>query len=411
LSDKQPEKQKIRIGDDGELEIVEHDEPQDWEESKLKRSASPLQKLSRSQLIPLLVILQTLCIGALCGGVALVALGIVDLGNVRCAVFGGCPTTTSVAREIVVIPTSTITPLPPPDRRVTETTTPLPPPDRRVTESPCGPDALSETRQDSQTKEPKIAFVSDRQMPFGAIYLADIVPVPVCRLVSYPEGIAHASWSPDGKQMAFVSSRGISIAKANGTGQKLIYTESVSDDPVHWSPDGTRLLFVGEHANGGTSINVIGMDGKNLQVLTDGRARDRSPTWNQDGTKIAFDSDRSGIQTIYLMESDGSNVRRLTNGPDYHPDWSPDGKQMAFASDRDGDREIYIADADGSIPLRLTISVGRDDYPRWSPDGRRIAFVSYRNGNNEIYVMGGTGTNQIQLTNHRANDTWPVWVP
>jgi Tol biopolymer transport system component len=397
LPDSQIDGQKLRLGDDGEIEIVEHDEPQDWEEAKLKRSASPLQKLSRSQLIPLLVILQTLCIGALCGGVALVALGVVDLGNVRCAVFGGCPTATSVAREIVVIPTSTITPLPPPDPRVTE--------------SPCGPDALSETSQDSQTKEPKIAFVSDRQMPFGAIYLADIVPVPTCRLISYPDGVTHVSWSPDGNDMAFVSSRGISIANANGTAQKLIYTEPVSDDPVRWSPDGSRLLFVGEHANGGTSINVIGVDGKNLRILTDGRAHDRSPTWKPDGTKIAFASDRTGIQVIHIMDADGSNVLRHSQGQDYNPDWSPDGKQIAFVSDRDGDRDIYVVDADnGANPFRLTISVGRDDYPRWSPDGSRIAFVSYRNGNNEIYVMSSGGTNQVQLTNHRANDRWPVWV-
>jgi Tol biopolymer transport system component len=278
-------------------------------------------------------------------------------------------------------------------------------------EQACGPDALSETSQTNQAKEPKIAFVSDRQMPFGAIYLSDIVPVPVCRLASYPDGITHVSWSPDGKQMAFVSSRGISIANANGTAQKLIYKVPVSDDPVRWSPDGTHLVFVDEHPNGGTIINVIGVDGKDLRSLTDGRARDRALAWSHDGKQIMFMSDRNSTQAIYVMEADGSNVRRLTEGPDYNPDWSPDGKQIVFASDRDGDREIYVASVDGSNPLRLTISIGRDDYPRWSPDGTQIAFVSYRNGNNEIYVMGAAGTNPVRLTNHRANDTWPVWVP
>lgn len=123
------DKQKLRLGDDGEIEIVEAEEPQDWEEAKLKRSASPLQKMARSQLIPLLVIIQTLCIGALCGGAALVGLGVVNLENLRCNMFSSCPTVTRVVQEILVIPTSTITPLPPPDPAVTE--------------APCGADALA----------------------------------------------------------------------------------------------------------------------------------------------------------------------------------------------------------------------------------------------------------------------------
>lgn len=67
-------------------------------------------------------------------------------------------------------------------------------------------------------------------------------------------------------------------------------------------------------------------------------------------SKIAFASDRTGDQEIYVMDSDGSNVVQLTHSPgwDAMPAWSPDGNKIAFQSDRDGNREIYVMDADGS---------------------------------------------------------------
>ena len=80
----------------------------------------------------------------------------------------------------------------------------------------------------------------------------------------------------------------------------------------------------------------------------------------------------------------------LTNSADYdwYPSWSPDGGHIAFDSIRDGDLEIYVMGSDGSNPRRLTNSAGFDAWsPSWSPDGRYIAFASIRDGNFEIYVM------------------------
>ena len=97
-------------------------------------------------------------------------------------------------------------------------------------------------------------------------------------------------------------------------------------------------------------------------------------------SQIAFVSDRDGSRRIFLMDSDGSDQRPVTDpahGEDTWPAWSPDGTRIAFVSDRDGDREIYVMRADGGGPRNVSNRPSDDDtQPAWSPDGTTIAFVS-----------------------------------
>jgi Tol biopolymer transport system component len=107
----------------------------------------------------------------------------------------------------------------------------------------------------------------------------------------------------------------------------------------------------------------------------------------EEGTKIAFTSDRDVNKEIYVMNAqDGSNQTRLTDNAasDEFPSWSPDGTKIAFTSDRDGNKEIYVMNAqDGSNQTNLTLDPATDEFPSWSPDGTKIAFVTGA----EIYVM------------------------
>jgi len=100
-------------------------------------------------------------------------------------------------------------------------------------------------------------------------------------------------------------------------------------------------------------------------------------------TKIAFSSWRDGNGEIYVMNTDGSEQKRLTNSPnsDGSPCWSPDGKKIVFTSKRDGNIEIYVMNADGSEQRNLTNNPAIDAWPSWSPDGEKIAFNSGRDGN------------------------------
>ena len=115
--------------------------------------------------------------------------------------------------------------------------------------------------------------------------------------------------------------------------------------------------------------------------LTHHKGGDFNPAFSPDGKQIAFSSDRDGYREseIYVMQADGSNVRRLTHSPgwDGSPAWSLDGKWIYFYSQRDAAPGIYRMKADGSGQTRII--AGPALSPAVAPDGR-IAYAAQQNG-------------------------------
>lgn len=163
------------------------------------------------------------------------------------------------------------------------------------------------------------------------------------------------------------------------------------------------ILFVSSR-DGNNEIYAMNSNGENVRRLTNHGAKDRGPKWSPDGKKILFyTSRRNGFQ-IYTMDPDGSNVTNVTgisgNAPksNYHADWSPNGKKIVFNSSRDGNGEIYVMNADGSNQIRLTDNSAPDIFPTWSPNGKKIAFISSRDGPPELYTMNSDGTGLFKVT-------------
>lgn len=147
-----------------------------------------------------------------------------------------------------------------------------------------------------------------------------------------------------------------------------------------------------------------------------------SPTAFGGSGQIAFASNRTGLVQVWLMNSDGTQQRPLTNMPDgaCQPTWSPDGQKLAFISPCAGRRDqyenakIYILDLASStdpLPLPLPASPASDYDPAWSPDGNRIAFTSTREGNPDIYVYNFLDGSLKQLTSERYVEKQPAWSP
>jgi len=203
----------------------------------------------------------------------------------------------------------------------------------------------------------------------------------------------------------------IFVMRDNGTDPRRLTDSLGPDFKPSWSPDGQQIAFRTSR-DGQDEIYVMNADGTCQRNLTQDPADDRSPAWSPDGKLIAFDhffNDR--FQDVTIIDIGGLAMRRVTTSSGEYPAWSPDGTKIAFASARGGDYDIYVIDADGINERRLTRTPGYDMYPAWSPDGEGIAYESGPDAFRrlQIHFMRADGTGDRALTSDEATNRFPAW--
>jgi TolB protein len=219
---------------------------------------------------------------------------------------------------------------------------------------------------------------------------------------------------------------------AQVSADSLVRLTAVRDAYPFWSPDGKQVVFQSDrHTNmsGDFAIYIMDVDGTNIRRLTFREESDETPVWSPDGSKILFSSYvKAEDNELFLMKTDGTDITQLTNHPgrDGHQKFSPDGTRIIFNSQRDDDGkgeirnyEIYEMKLDGSDIGRLTDFPEWDTYPSISPDGSKIVWrrvlptggTSDSGRNSEIFVMNRDGSDPMNLTNHSAFDGYPSWSP
>jgi len=148
------------------------------------------------------------------------------------------------------------------------------------------------------------------------------------------------------------------------------------------------------------------------QRLTDGPGIDVGGSYSPDGSKIVFESDRSGNQQIYVMDADGGNQRRISffGGRAATPEWSPRGDQIAFTHIA-GDLRIAVMSPGGG-GMRYLTSSWQDEAPTWAPNGRIVQFfrTARNSGETSIWQVDLTGRNERRL-NTPVGASDPAWGP
>lgn len=226
-----------------------------------------------------------------------------------------------------------------------------------------------------------VAFASLRTAN-REIFVLDLSSGALLNVSQSPGDDNWPRWSPNGQQIAFHSNRDgnyeIYVVNADGTGLRRVTNNALLDQWPDWSPNGKQIAF-----RRGFDVYTIDADGEeqNPRRLTNlPTTIDQMPAWSPNGQQIAFMSLRLGYCSVFLMSVEGDTpehpaVNLTPKSPadanstwcSRAPSWSRNGQQIYFQSVRPstgGDVELFVMNSDGSNVQRLTLSPGEDGGPR-----------------------------------------------
>ena len=164
--------------------------------------------------------------------------------------------------------------------------------------------------------------------------------------------------------------------------------------------------------SGNTDIYRIPATGGASTRLTNTPGINVGGSYSPDGSKIVFESDRSGSQQVYVMNADGSDQHRISffGGRAATPEWSPRGDQIAFTH-IGGNFRIGVMTPSGG-DMRLLTDSWQDEAPTWSPNGRIVQFfrTERNSGRTGIWQVDLTGRNERKLQTP-VDGSDPAWGP
>ena len=265
----------------------------------------------------------------------------------------------------------------------------------------------------------------------GSIYLVSIdsgekrkltEPPRDCIIELHQCGDESPVFSPDGRTVAFIrqsKERHIFRMPAEGGEPRRLTRASGIAADLAWTADGTSLIF--------SEYQYFAVQGKLWRIpssrgepaplpITEDAFR---PSLSREGNRMVFEKDLSDRNLWRIAGPKGNRAegaRKLiaSTRDDYYAGISPDGKKIAFTSRRTGVEELWVADSDGQNPVQLTFFGPESAFvyaPQWSPDGRFIAFTLQRppDLNADVYVVSAQGGAPRRLMNELSIDELPSW--
>ncbi|MBZ4220509.1 MAG: Tol-Pal system beta propeller repeat protein TolB [Chlorobium sp.] len=258
----------------------------------------------------------------------------------------------------------------------------------------------------------KIVFVSNKN-GFKEVYECDFDGYGVQQLTNAKSIAMNPTLSPDGRSLAYISFAPgrptLYIRDLAGGTIASVGKSGVSIDPG-WRNNSEVAATLS--LDGNQAIYLVKTDGSFSKRVTNNKSIDISPAFSPDGTRMAFVSSRNGLPQIFIQDIQSGLVKRLTFSGRYNtqPSWSPLGDKIAYTTwEKNGEINIFVINTDGSGLLQLTQNNGENKSPSWSPDGEMIVYTSNRQGKEKMYVMSSKGGNERLLLQSDDLQTQPSW--
>ena len=265
----------------------------------------------------------------------------------------------------------------------------------------------------------KVAYVTAQRQGNGRLYsliVSDQDGENEFKIMESKDPIMSPAWSPDSRQLAYVSfegNRSSIFVQTLRTGNRFrVSSKPGINGAPSFSPDGRQLVVTLGGLDGNLDIYVLDITSRQTRRLTTHRAIDTEGTWSPDGRYIYFTSDRAGGPQVYRIAAKGGSPERVTFEGSYNarPRLSPDGKRLAMVHNDRGNYRIGVMDLDKKN--LLVVSRGRqDESPSFAPNSDSLIYATREARNGVLETVSADGLIRQKMASGSGDVREPVWSP